>query len=62
MPFGSEVGAATRRAPPQARDGGIEIFVVAEARPYRDALVLALAADACFSLAGTAGGLEAAIE
>ena len=61
MPVGSEVGAATRRAPPPARDGGIEIFVVTEARPYRDALVLALAADARFTLAGTAGGVDAAI-
>jgi DNA-binding SARP family transcriptional activator/DNA-binding NarL/FixJ family response regulator len=61
LPIGSEVGAATRRAPPQAHDGGIGIFVVAEARPYRDALVLALAADARFSLVGTAGGVDAAI-
>ena len=61
MPVGSGVGAATRRAPPPARDGGIGIFVVAQARPYRDALVLALAADARFTLAGTAGGVDAAI-
>ena len=61
MPIASEVGAAASSVPHRRRTAPVPVFVVAETRLYREALVAALGGDDGVQLVGAAPDVGAAV-